>query len=131
MRAFPKLRPVPWDGAVVLAVLALALLAALAPLRRTETAGPLEAVVYVDGQEADRVPLAGPAEQRAYTGNGYTLTVEFSAAGAQVLHSQCPNQVCVHMGLASRSGQIIVCLPAGLVVEIQGGDESGPDAFLG
>ncbi len=34
--------------------------------------------------------------------------------------AECPDQVCVHTGWITRPGQIAVCLPAGIIVKIEG-----------
>ena len=130
MRRFPKLRPTLWDGAVALAVAASAI-ALLWALPRGRSAEPLDAVVYIDGVETDRTALTGPSRRRVYEANGYTLIAEFSEDGARILQSDCPTQVCVHTGRVSSRGQAIICLPAGLVVLLEGEADDAPDAWLG
>lgn len=53
---------------------------------------------------------------------GITLTVEIANGRVRVKHSDCPDQVCVHSGWLSRSGQAAACVPAGVCVQIVGGD---------
>jgi len=36
-------------------------------------------------------------------------------------HADCPDQVCVNTGWITRPGQIAVCLPAGVIIKIEGG----------
>ena len=50
-----------------------------------------------------------------------------------VTQSDCPGQDCVHSGAVSRAGQSIVCLPARVIVRLEGGqkDESAPDVVIG
>lgn len=149
MRPFPKLRPTPWDGLVVLAVAALAVLCLLRPWGgRGE--GALTAVVSIDGQEADRfLPEELLQSPRTYTGHGYTLTVALAIdyespspdalppsgeSGIRVIAADCPTQDCVHTGIISRGGQSIVCLPARIIISLEGGGGvSGDqvDAVLG
>ena len=148
MRPSPKLRPTAWDALVVLCVAALAV--ALAVFQwRGETQEALTAVVSVDGAEVDRFSPEDLLEHpRTYTGSGYTLTVAFAAdyehpassapppsgkSGLCVLLSDCPTQDCVHTGMITRSGQSIVCLPARIVIRLEGGmaEDGGVDAVLG
>ena len=147
MKSFPKLRPTAWDGLVALCVVLLA--AALAFFQWRGETGDLTAVVSVDGTEVDRFSpddlLEGP---RTYTGGGYTLEVaaalrgdaspldhvkSHGELGLQVAHSDCPTQDCVHTGTITRSGQSIVCLPARIIVRLEGGKAEGGavDAVLG
>lgn len=148
MKPFPKLRPTAWDGLVALCVAALAI--GLAVFQwRGETQEALTAVVSVDGAEVDRFSPEDLREHpRTYTGNGYTLTVALGIdcegpalnsrppsgkSGLCVLLSDCPTQDCVHTGIIARGGQSIVCLPARIIVRLEGGpaEEGGVDAVLG
>ena len=133
-RSSPELRPTLWDGLVVLAVV---LLAALCALRTWSGGGSggLTAVIDVDGETVERVELAklNGAAERTITANGYTLHVALSPEGAVMVSSDCPTQDCVHTGTISRSGQSIVCLPARVIVRLEGAsvDNGGPDIMLG
>lgn len=144
----PKLRPAPWDALVVLAVLALAAGSLLALARGGETEN-LTAIVIIDGQEADRFPVTELLNSpRTYTGSGVTLEVcagikgtvsgldaqpSNGAMGVRVLRSDCPTQDCVRTGTITRSGQSIVCLPARLILQLEGGqpETGGPDIIIG
>ena len=148
MRPFPKLRPAAWDALVVLCVVFLA--AGLAFFQwRGGTREGLTAVVSVDGAEADRFSPEDLLEHpRTYANNGYTLTVAVGIdyegpalnalppsgeSGLRVAFSDCPTQDCVHTGMITRSGQSIVCLPARIVIRLEGGtvDPGAVDAVLG
>ena len=120
MKSSPKLRPNGWDALAAAAVLALAVACA---------------ALSANGEPVDRVVLAdlsGP-EERTYTSNGYTLRVAFGPESAQVTVSDCPTQDCVHMGEITRGGQSIVCLPARIVVQLEGGAaaDDGVDLVIG
>ena len=133
MKRFPKLRPTAPDALVVLAVVLLAAGLAFFQWRGGQAEG-LTAVVSVDGAEADRFsPEDLLKSPRTYTNNGYTLEVVGETAGPRVALSDCPTQDCVHTGTITRSGQSIVCLPARIVIRLEGG-EAKPgdvDAVLG
>lgn len=132
MRPPPKLRPTAWDGLVVLCVAVLALGLAFFQWRGG-TDQALTAVVSVDGEEMDRVSLERAAGERTYRAGPYTLTVEYAAGSARVLLSDCPTQDCVRTGTITRSGQSIVCLPARIIIRLEGGtpDPDAVDAVLG
>lgn len=148
MKSSPKLRPTAWDALVVLCVAALAV--ALAVFQwRGGTQEALTAVVSVDGTEVDRFSPEDLLERpRTYTGSGYTLTVALGIdyegparnamppsgeSGLRVAASDCPTQDCVHTGIIARSGQSIVCLPARIIIRLEGGtaENGGVDAVLG
>ena len=132
MKPFSKLRPTAWDGLVVLCVAALAIALALFQWRTGPSQG-LTAVVSVDGTEIDRVSLEDAAGEKTYQAGAYTLTGEYAAGSARVRTSNCPPQDCVHTGVVSRGGQSIVCLPARIVIRLEGGKAEGGavDAVLG
>lgn len=133
MKQPPKFRPTALDGLVALAVILLAIGLAFFQWRGGE-AEDLTAVVSVDGAEVDRFPpedlLKSP---RIYANNGYTLEVAYAESGLRVALSDCPTQDCVHTGTITRNGQSIVCLPARIIIRLEGG-EAAPgdvDAVLG
>ena len=136
MKSSPKLRPCLWDGLVVLLVASLAAACALAVWGRNSDSGPPTAVVTVDGAEVERIELdrqAGTVE-RTYSSGGYTLRVSMEpGGGVRVEESDCPTQDCVHTGTITRAGQSIVCLPARVIIRLEGGtaDKHAPDVVIG
>ena len=120
---------------MALAVAALALAAALLVWSGPETAGDLTAVISVDGTETERIDLARESGERTYSHNGYTLTVDLRPGGEpglRVTASDCPTQDCVRTGTITRAGQSIVCLPARIVLQLEGGTAGdGPDLVIG
>ncbi|MBR4545720.1 MAG: NusG domain II-containing protein [Oscillibacter sp.] len=130
MEKLPRLSPTVLDSVVVIFVGLLAC-GILYGARAGVAAEAVTAVVYADGVEIDRVRTDTPSE-RTYTANGYTLHMEF-CPGARVVSSDCPTQDCVHTGVVTYGGQSIVCLPARIVVRMEGGavPSDAPDAVLG
>ena len=129
MRRSPELRPRIWDGMVVLAVVALAVLCAWRVWGQGDTGG-LAVMVSVDGVERERIPL----EDRTWTvtAEGYTLEIDMTETEVWVAASDCPTQDCVHTGHISRSGQSIICLPARVSIQLVGGQrDGGVDAVIG
>ena len=133
MKSSPKLKPCLWDGLVALLVVALAAACALAVWGRGQEGGALTAVVTADGAEVARLPLDGAEGEYTYSGNGYTLRVSLTAEGVRVEEADCPTQDCVHTGTITRAGQSIVCLPARVIIRLEGGavDRDAPDAVIG
>ena len=61
-----------------------------------------------------------------------TVRLEIGEGAARVLASPCPNRLCVKTGKVSRAHEEIVCVPAHLLVVIEGadgGEEGGVDAI--
>lgn len=108
-----------YDAAVIAVVCALAVLSAL--LVFTRNSGAYYTVEY-DG-ESLTCPLN--EEKTIYiTSHGHSLTVAASNGEVFVEDSDCPDRVCVKTGRISRSGQTIVCVPAGVIAMVTGDDHS-------
>lgn len=78
-------------------------------------------VQYPDGSSA----LFSLEENRRIeiTGNNHIeLVVQIADGRVRVEHSDCPDQVCVHSGWLSRSGQAAACVPAGVCVRLISAD---------
>ena len=140
MKRSLNLRPNLWDGIVVLLVAVIAGICAATIWGQSRESGAVTVVVSVDGQEADRLTLTDfPDMERTYSANGYTLCVALDqeiypdTIGIQVTASDCPTQDCVHTGTITRAGQSIVCLPARVIIQLEGTPENdgGPDLVVG
>lgn len=108
------------DLAAACAVLVTALLAAFFLWFRRTPASQVS-VQYPDGHAVTYA--LSQSQEIAINGNGgITLTVEIRDGRARVRESACPDQVCVHSGWLSHSGQTAACVPAGVCVQIVGGD---------
>lgn len=59
------------------------------------------------------------------------LVIAYDREGGRVLSSPCPDQVCVHQGKITRSGQTIACVPEKVLVTITtAAKENDHDAIL-
>lgn len=101
------------DILLVAGVLAAALIVFLLIPR----GGGSTVVVTVDGEEYASLPLGEDAELLIESGGGTNLLI-ISGGKASVVEADCPNQVCVETGAISSEGQLIVCLPHKVVIEI-------------
>ena len=131
MSTSPKLRPGIWDALVELTVAVLAVACAWTVWGGQDESGALTAVVSVDGVETERLALE--EAERTIQAGGYTLRLRLTETEVWVESSDCPTQDCVHTGHISRSGQSIVCLPARVIVRLEGGEtvDTGVDAVIG
>ena len=126
-----KLKPTVWDGLVVAVVVALATIVAIVFYGNKQGNGDLKAVVSVGNQVVDMLPLSGESKTYTYRNNGYTLHVRIMDNGVCVQESDCPSQDCVHTGTITRAGQSIVCLPAQIVIHLEGASSDAPDVIVG
>ena len=128
MNRLPELKPTKYD---VFLAAAVGLLAALLAARFwfTPAPGMREVVVSAGGEEVERLPLQ--AAERIYENNGYTVRLSVTPDGARVSSADCPTQDCVRTGEISQAGQSIICLPARIVIRIEGGGSASYDVVAG
>jgi len=98
-------------------ITALALLAAAGALLLLRGTGAGK--VYVNGEEA----------AASMTVN--QVMIEIDGSRARVTDSPCRDKLCVHAGWLERPGDVAVCLPQRVIVEIRGMARSGVDGVAG
>ena len=138
----PELKFNRHDAVVAVIVGLLAVITALWFYLPKTGSGDLTVVISVGGEEQSRIPLdqLPDAPTRVDGRNGYTLWIspayhDFPGAkgmGVYVSESDCPSQDCVHTGVITRAGQSIVCLPAQVVIHLEGAASAdAPDVIVG
>jgi len=102
-------------GVLLLAALAGIGLVAAQPAGRRVVAGDGDRVLFVAPlDQPGEVELAGPL--------GPTRLV-IDNQGARIAESSCALKVCMGMGPARRPGDLLVCLPNRILVEVEGQTE--------
>lgn len=105
-------------------LLAVAALASL-PLLLERDVGK-QVMVYA----GERLVFAGPLNQERQLdvhGPLGDTRVEIHGGKVRVLDSPCPRKICISMGVAYRSGDLLACVPNRVVVRIEGEAEEGYD----
>ena len=96
----------------IILLLALCLLGAVLTVWSVRTAAAsssgAEVIITIDGAEYGR----------------YSHQVVISDGTVHMEEASCKNQICVHQGIINASGQMIVCLPNGVIAEIRAADSS-------
>jgi len=88
----------------------------------------LTAIVKINGETVQTVQLnSGETPQSIHIKEDVIL--ERESGRIRFAESDCPDKICVNTGWLSKSGQIAVCLPRRVSVEIRGADEAGFDAW--
>ncbi len=120
-----------FDALVALAVVLLAAATALLFYLPKSQGGQLTVVVTAGGETVCRAGLDGFTGETVSRG-GYTLHIAGDGESVWVEDSDCPTQDCVRTGHIRRAGQSIVCLPAQVVVHLEGASDAGaPDVIVG
>lgn len=79
------------------------------------------AVIEIDGQIAEKRPLAQAGEFTVSGAEGMVFVIE--NGGVRVKSSDCPDKICVKTGLVTAEYQSAVCLPNKVAVYVVSGDE--------
>lgn len=62
--------------------------------------------------------------------DGHAMTLLLLDGKARVAEATCPDQVCVHTGWLQHVGDTAACLPAGILITVEGeGNPVAPDAI--
>ena len=130
-RKSPETKPTWWDGLVAAAVIVLAVAVAAGFYAPKKAEGPLRAVISAEGKTLEQGTLLELSGTRVYTNRGYTLTVEIADGAVNVVDSDCPGHDCQHTPPISRAGESIVCLPAQIVITLEGASSGAPDVVVG
>lgn len=94
--------------------------------------GAPTAVIEQNGEEVRRITLSSITQPETLVLEGeISVTVLLEPGQVSILHSDCPDQICVHTGALTRPGQSAVCLPARVAVRIVGEISSGIDGMTG
>jgi hypothetical protein len=78
-----------------------------------------EAVIKVDGQIIDRIPLSDSGT-RNYPARGGQVSVRISQSAARVVSSTCARKICLSSPPVCAAGERIICAPNRFIMEIPG-----------
>ena len=120
-------------GDIILTALVLLSALALFVFYLRMPSGNVTAIISLDGAVKDRIVLNGLKAPITldYENRGYNDVVRAENGRIRVESADCPDQVCVHTGWVSRAGQSIICLPAHLVIRIEGQNSNYIDTVVG
>lgn len=112
-------KPNARDAVIAAAVLFLALALFLIPLLMRKE-GNTVLLTYGETTETYSLNVDRTIE---LTSNGYHLTVKIEGGEVWVEDADCPDLVCKHTGKISKSGDVILCVPAGVRILVKGGGD--------
>ncbi|MBS4534876.1 NusG domain II-containing protein [Clostridium sp. D2Q-14] len=86
------------------------------------------AEIYVNGELYDSYQLTNDIDEEIIieTELGRNI-IKLYNNGADIIDSDCPDKICVEDGFISNPGEMLVCLPNKVVVEIKGEKEDEID----
>ena len=80
------------------------------------------ATVSVSGEQRARLPLDTDTTVEIEGYGGMSCTVEIADGRARIVMAECPDKVCVNDGWIDSAGEVIVCLPARVTVQLSAQD---------
>lgn len=91
-------------------------------LLRLDRPEEAEIIIQVDGEDMFVFPLNEPGRDMVQdvVGRIGITRVKLEQDRVRVIHSDCPDKLCVHMGWINNPGRPIACLPNRVVVLIRG-----------
>ena len=95
--------------------------------RRAGTKDAMTAIVSVDGNDLLTIDLSADAEPYEISLEelaGIGMTLEVREHAVRVLHSDCPDQICVHAGWLAKDMDIAICMPNRVSVVVSHTGES-------
>lgn len=125
----------PYDYLLILLTLVMAFMPSIFSYRyyANQSTGEVIAIVKIDGEKVDEF-LLGPntdhEEETYYPHGGQYNIIEKDNEQIRVKEDNSPDQIAVNTGWISEPGQTSICLPYGLIIEIQGAKEIQEDDLI-
>ncbi len=79
-----------------------------------------KAVVYLANKKFAWYDISGEKHQVEIPTKIGPIKIEIGAGAARVISSPCPNKICVKTGIIRHSHEEIVCLPAQMLLVLEG-----------
>ena len=92
--------------------------------------GGKTAVIIIDGQKQDSYSLEEDLELDIPSLEGGYNHLSIQNGIVSVTDADCPDKLCVHQKSIQYEGEMIVCLPHKLVIQISGGEEASLDGVV-
>jgi hypothetical protein len=109
------------DLIIILLPILLAVVSAFFVLLPDDTANAV-AVITVDGKVEKRIDLS--KDTRLDLNLRESNIIEVKNGEIFISRADCRDKTCVKSGRISKAGQVIVCVPSGLVITIESDDSS-------
>jgi hypothetical protein len=124
-----RIKPRPGDY-VIAALLLLVALASPVLTAQSATAN-LTAIITQDGQELSRIRLTGLADPIEVSyGGAYPGVILAESGRIRFLETQCPDHICVRTGWLTRAGSTAACLPARVLIRLDGSEAGDVDVSI-
>ncbi|MCR5273025.1 MAG: NusG domain II-containing protein [Lachnospiraceae bacterium] len=116
------------DIIFILILLAIALLFYFFAYKNIQNDGDIVKVT-VNGELYDTYPLSEDREVDIVISGEVKNSFEIKDNAVHMCDADCPDKLCIKQGQISRDGQMIVCLPNKVVIEIESEEEDYVDSI--
>ncbi len=114
-----KTKYTPFDIVLLIGILLLALLVAFLPNLLQKEAETLR----ITSENGEEFYTLGQAKTVEIASHGHKLTVQIESDGVYVAKSDCGDKICKNSGKIHKGGDVIICAPAGVRIELLSGKE--------
>ncbi len=114
-----KTKCTPFDITLAVGILLLALLIALLPKLLQKEAEMLK----ITSENGEEFYTLGEVRALEVISNGHRLTVYMEHDGVYVAETDCSDKVCKNSGKIHKGGDMIICAPAGVKIELLSSEE--------
>ena len=117
-----------WGDLVLYFIITGLAVSLLISFAQMHTGQAVQAVLSLDGEPVVQIAASdlnnqGIIEFDAY---GYSYRIEYDQGRIRFAKADCPDQICVHTGWISRSGELAACVPGHLVLRIRSDEVEAP-----
>lgn len=118
------------DKLLIGVILFLATVALLALHLLSPGGDSKSATIRVHGRIVKTLELSGDDDSRTIKVEGSIgdSVIQIEGARVRILHSPCPDKICVNQGWVEKPGEVIICVPNEISVSVEGDD--GVDAII-
>lgn len=110
-----------YDKVLIIVVLIISLSFIFISGRKIINYSNVYAEIFIDGKLENKYTLDNNFEKTITIETEYGINIiEIKDKKVKMIESSCPDKLCIKQGEAHSPGQLIVCLPNKLVVEITG-----------
>jgi len=114
-----------YDIALIVVIVVINVLILIYGAFNTTDKGKKIAYVYSDNRLVGEYTLTEDYEKefKVEVDSGYN-TLHIQGGSVWIQDATCPDKICIHQGKISKDGEIIVCLPNRLMVQIEDNSET-------
>lgn len=113
----------PFDGMIICSIVLLAIVIA-AYFIVIQTSGAKKIIISQNNVVIKEYPLSATLNETLFVSGKYENTIILNEHGAKIQTTTCPDEFCKKKQPIFYNGQMIICLPNQLTIEIVGAEDT-------